>query len=623
MTPDMWVTVTILVVAVFLFVTERLRVDVVALSVVVALMATGILDTAEALSGFANPAVLTIAALFVVGGSVLHTGLAGTIGRSVLRVSGSSEPRILVAVMVTAALLSAVMSDTGTVAVMLPAIVALGVSAGIPPSQLLMPLAFGALLGGASTLIGTPPNIIVSDLLAEHGREPFQFFSFTPVGLSLLAIGVVYMLVVGRRMLPRDRAKAEPSLAATPKELMELYRLPDNLFRLRVRRGSGAVDRTIGDLRLRSDHDVTVLEILRPVEPRPVLRFGPSALRRPAPATEQVMPTADTELLLDDVLIVEGAAEDVWHAAAALNLGVQPAEPADEEALIDEEAGIAEVVLPPRSELLGRTLPEVHFGRRYLVTVLGISRPGTDRALDLDTAELQFGDVLLVQGPWSNILGLKEHRRDFVVMGQPEAMLGPPARSKAPVALAILLGMVVLIATNAMSVAGASLLAALLMVLTGCLTMDRAYEAIDWRSVVLIAGMISMSVALEKVELVDLVAHGLTSSLGSVGPLAVMAGLFLLTSGFTQVLSNTATTVLIAPIGMAAAVELRVEPHAFLMAVAIAASMAFATPVASPVNTLVMGAGEYRFSDYLRVGLPLTLVTLAVTLLVVPLLFPF
>jgi di/tricarboxylate transporter len=619
----MWTALLILIAAIVLFVTERIRVDVVALGVVVALMLTGILDTQEALSGFSNPAVLTIAALFVVGGAVMHTGLAGSIGRRVLRVSGTGEPQLLVAVMITVALLSAVMSDTGTVAVMLPAIISLGVSAGVRPSRLLMPLAFGALLGGATTLIGTPPNIIVSDLLGANGYEPFGFFSFTPVGIVLVALGIVYMLVVGRRLLPSGHEKAEPPRVASPQELVDLYRLPDNLFRVRVRRGSSVVGLTLGEARLRSDHRVTVLEIMRTGEPRPGLRFGKSTLRQPAAATEQVIPSAATVLELDDVLIVEGKADDVWHAAAALNLGVQPAEPADEEALIDEEAGIAEVVLPPRSSLLGSTLSEVRFASTYHVTVLSINRPGAHEEPDLDSARLQFGDVLLVQGPWTNILDLKEHRKDFVVMGQPEAMLGPASRAKAPIALAVLAGMVLLIVTGLISVAAASLLAALLMVLTGCLTMDKAYEAIDWRSVVLIAGMISMSVALQKVELVDMVAHGLTGSLGVYGPLAVMAGLFVLTSGFTQVLSNTATTVLIAPVALAAAGDLTVEPYAFLMTVAIAASMAFASPIASPVNTLVMGAGDYKFGDYTRVGLPLTLVMLVATLILVPLLFPF
>jgi di/tricarboxylate transporter len=333
-------------------------------------------------------------------------------------------------------------------------------------------------------------------------------------------------------------------------------------------------------------------------------------------------PEPDTSWQVDDLLIVQGAGNDVAHAAAFWNLGVQPALAEDEQSLISQEAGLAEVLLPPRSTLVGKTLVETRFGTSYKLTVLGINRPGATEKLDLKETPLRFGDILLVQGPWQDILALRDHHREFVVMGQPEAMVGAPNRPKAPLALLVLMGMLILILTNVVPIAAASMLAALAMVLTGCLTMDEAYEAIDWKSVVLVAGMLPMSLALEKVEVVNLVAQGLTDSLGEVGPLVVMVGLFLLTSLFTQVLSNTATTVIIAPIALATAQELGVRPFAFLMMVAIAASMAFASPVASPVNTLVMGAGNYRFGDYIKIGVPMVLVMLVVTVLILPVLWP-
>jgi len=335
-----------------------------------------------------------------------------------------------------------------------------------------------------------------------------------------------------------------------------------------------------------------------------------------------IKPEPDTMIQTGDILIVQGHRDDVSHAAASGDLGVQPAAAADEQALISHEVGLAEVLLPMRSALVGKTLTELHFGSVYQLTVLGIKRPGEEQKLELKQTPLSFGDTLLVQGPWKNIAALKKHRRDFVVMGEPEAMMGPPARRKAPLALLILLAMLVLLVTNAVPVATAGLLAALLMVLTGCLSMDDAYQSVDWKSIVLIAGMLPMSTALEKVGVVNLAAEGLTNSLGQLHPLAVMAGLFLITSTFTQVLSNTATTVLVAPIAFSAAEQLNVSPYPFLMAVAIAASMAFASPVASPVNTLVMGAGNYRFSDYLKLGVPLLLIMLAITMLVLPLLWP-
>jgi len=558
----------------------------------------------------------------MVGGGVLRTGLAGLIGRRILAVAGTSEARLVVIIMLAVALLSGVMSDTGTVAVLLPAIISLARSAEISPSRLLIPLSFGALLGGAATLIGTPPNIIVSDLLRKEGLTPFRFFDYTPIGLLLIASGILFMLFVGRRLLPEHKPKQDLQRVENPKELIERYQLPDNLFRLRVRRSSGLMGRTVAGSRLRQDFGLTVLEIVRPAQPRSLIQVGDQRLLLQEEGMESMRPEPDTTWQVDDLLIVQGEGNDVGHAAAFWNLGVQPAQAEDEQSLIGEEVGLAEVLLPPRSTLVGKTLVEARFGTLYKLTVLGISRPGAVEKLDLKETALRFGDILLVQGPWRNILALREHPNDFVVMGQPEAMVGAPNRQKAPLAFLVLVGMLVLIVTNVVSVAAASMLAALAMVLTGCLTMDEAYEAIDWKSVVLIAGMLPMSLALEKVEVVNLVAQGLTDGLGELGPLMVMAGLFLLTSLFTQVLSNTATTVIIAPIALATAQELGVRPFAFLMTVAIAASMAFASPVASPVNTLVMGAGNYRFGDYIKIGVPMIMVMLVITVLVLPVLWP-
>jgi di/tricarboxylate transporter len=623
MTLEMWIALGILIAAIFLFITEWLRVDVVAIAVMVALMLTGLLTAQEAIAGFSNPAVLTIAALFIVGGGVMQTGLAASIGERILKVAGTHPGRLTLVIMIAVALLSAVMSDTGTVAVLLPAIISLGVSARISPSKLLIPLSYGSLLGGATTLIGTPPNIIVSDLLREQGLQPFRFFDYTPVGLALFATGALFMVSIGRRLLPDHKPKQDVQRVETPEELLSLYRLPDNLFRLRVRRSSDVVGKTLLESRLRQDYGLTVLDILRPnpngnnsKDSRVKTENGHIEFTSKYPSPEAIMQAGD-------ILIVQAVPNDVSHAAAALNLGVQPAQSRDDTSLISSEVGIAEVLLPPRSSLLGKSLVDVQFGSVYHLTVLGINRPGLEESLDLKETELRFGDILLVQGPWKNILDLKDKRRDFVVMGQPEQVLDAPARAKAPLAMLVLIGMLVVMITNLMPLATASMLAALVMILTGCLSIDEAYDAVDWKSIVLIAGMLPMATALEKVGLVDLAAQGFTQGLGNLGPMLILGGFFLLTSIFTQVLSNTATTVLVAPIALATAIQLGVQPYAFLMGVAIAASMAFASPVASPANTLVMGAGHYRFSDYIKVGLPLIFLTLLVAMLVLPLIFPF
>jgi len=498
-------------------------------------------------------------------------------------------------------------------------------SAKISPSKLLIPLSFGSLLGGATTLIGTPPNIIVSDLLREEGLRPFTFFSYTPLGLVLVASGIIFMLLFGRRLLPDRQSGIEGTEIEHWEELADSYRMPGDIYRLRVRRASKLVGLTIAESRLREDHHLSVLEILRREKPRPAMPFV--SLRGSGngdlDSREPIVPDGDTQIQIDDLLVVQGEAVGVGKLAAAFSLGVQPAKTGEEEWLINEESGVAEVLVRSRSGILGKTLVDARFYSVHGLTVMAIHRPGSPGPLPLKETRLQFGDLLLVQGPWKKIQALKAKRRDFVIIGEPEALLGPPNRRKAVVALGLLGGMLALMITGAIPVVTASMLAALAMVLTGCLSMDEAYQAVDWKSILLFAGMLPMSIALEKVQLVDLVATTLTEQLGSLGPTAIMAAVFLLTSAFTQVISNTATTVLIAPIALAAARSLGVEPHAFVMAVAIAASMAFASPVASPVNTLVLGAGSYRFGDFFKVGLPMILITMVASVLVLPLLWPF
>lgn len=618
----MWITLGILIAAIVLFITEWLRVDLVALLVVVALMLSGILTTQEAIAGFANPAILTIASLFVIGGGVMQVGLAGRIGQQILSIAGDGQKRLVAVIMLTVALLSGFLSSTGTVAVLLPAITSLSRKARISPSKLLMPLSFGALLGGAMTLIGTPPNIIVNDLLSEHNIRAFAFFDYTPIGILLLIAGVGFMLFIGMHLLPEHKPHTELHRIETPEELVSIYRLPDNLYRLRVRQASPLIKKTLEEARLRQTFNLTILEIQRPPKPKEVAKLGERRLILQSDSFDSIDPDPETDIQANDILIAQGNHLDVSYAAANLNLGMQPAQSDDQQSLISDEVGVAEVLLPPRSSLLGKTIVEARFGTIYHLTVLGIHRSGEEIPLDFKETRLRFGDTLLVQGPWKHIHALRNQRRDFVVMGEPEAMFGAPNRQQAPIALAIVLGMLALLITNALSVTAASMLAALAMILTGCLSIDEAYANVDWKSIVLIAGMLPMSTALEKVGLVEQAAGGLTTAFGNMSPLIILGTLFLLTSGFTQVLSNTATTVLIAPIALATAQQLGIQPHAFMMTVAVAASMAFASPVASPPNTLVMGSGDYQFGDYIKVGTPLILLTMLICTLVMPILWP-
>lgn len=612
MTPDMLLVFGLLAVTIILFLTDRLSLDLVALLVLLALIFTGALTLGEALAGFSDPIVLMIAGLFIVGNGLVQTGVADALGDRLARVAGTSEVRLLVMTMVVAAVLSAFMSSTGAVAILLPMVVSLAWGARVSPSKLLIPLAYASVVGGLLTLIGTPPNIVVSDQLVAGGFRPFGFFSFTPVGLLAVGLAIGFMVLVGRRLLPErvHRLAGEEGESISISDLAQAYQLSENLFRLRLRMASPLVGMRLDEADLPGRFDVTVLSIQqwpdRRSSPLPAAPAGP-----------------DTILSAQDILHVQGAPERVALLARDARMGIVPANEEQGE-LLPQELGMAEVLLTPRSRLIGQTLVNSRFRDKYRVTVLGVMRLGKLVTGPVGTIELRFGDTLLVQGTWQSISLLSQESHDFVVVGQPAEMArARPAARRAPVALACMVGMLILLAFNIVPNVVAVLLAAVLMVLTGCLSMEDAYKGMNWSSLILLAGMLPMATALQKSGGVQYVANLLTNSLGQWGPLPVMVGLFLLTGFFSQFISNTATTVLVAPIALQAALTLGVAPYAFLMTIAVAASTAFATPIATSSNTLVLGSGGYRFGDFLRVGIVLQVLIMAVVVLVLPLLFPF
>jgi di/tricarboxylate transporter len=619
MTVEMLIVFGLLAIIIILFVSDRLRLDLIAIMGLLALMLLDILTPQEALAGFADPVVLIIAGLFVVGGALVQTGVADRMGTWLGRVAGTNEVSLIVIIMVVAALLSGFMSSTGTTAVLLPIVVSLARDARISPSKLLIPLALASLLGGILTLIGTPPNLVVSNQLVSEGLAPFGFFSFTPIGLVMLVIGILFMALVGRFLLP-DRQKEEVTFAdeengsetngtISIKDLAETYQLPGNLFRLRIRRSSPLLGRTLAEADLHNRYNITVLQIQHradkyslPGPPQPV--------------------TAATLLEAFDILHVQGAPQNVRRLARELDFTITADESGGQ--AIAQEMGMVEVLLTQRSRLIGRSLAQVNFRAKYGLTVLGIRRMGQileGRIIDIP---LQFGDMLLVEGTWDRVRVLRRDARDYIVVGQPAEMAEAerPVRL-GPVAIAIMLGMLILMTLEIVPTVTAVLLAAAALVLTGCLTMEDAYRNINWESVVLIAGMLPMATALQKTGGMAFIANGLTDNFGQMGPVAVMASLFILTALFSQFISNTATAVLVAPIAFQTAASLGIAPQPLLMAVAIAASTSFATPVATPVNTLVLGPGGYRFADYAKVGVSLQLIMLVATLLFVPIFFPF
>lgn len=602
MSGDAVLVLALLGLSLVLFITERLALEVVALGVVLALMLGGVLSPPEALAGFSDPVVVTLAALFVVGGGVQHTGLGALLGERLERLAGPSEPRLVAATMLAGAALSAFMSSTGTVAILLPAVVGVARRVGVSPSRLLLPLACGSLLGGMLTLVGTAPNLVASNQLVARGEPPFAFLAFTPVGAAVLVVGVAYMVLVGRHLLPAGAQAAATSAAHGEADDASRH-LGGRLARLRVPAASPLGGKTVAAAAPRSRTGVTVLAVEAP-------GGGAAALAGPT-----------TTLAAGDVLVVHGDPTAVARLVA--DLGLTPAPPSPEAvdpAAQGEDLGTVEALLAPRSSLLGRTLAEVRFRERFGVTALAILRQGAPIDADLARAPLAFGDALLLHGAWSRLALLGDGQRDLVVLG-PLAPRRRPAR-RLWTAAAVVAGMLALMATGAVPTVAAALLAAVAMVLGRCVTLEDAYRSVSWGSLVLIAGMLPMATALERVGLVQRAVDGFVGAVGPLGPTAALAGLFLLTSVLSQVMSNTATAVLVAPVAYDVAQGLGASPRAFLLAVAIAASTAFATPVASPVNALVLGPGGYRFRDFLRAGVPLQALALVVTLAVLRLLPP-
>lgn len=601
-TADIAYMLVILAITILLFVTEWLRVDVVALLVLLALLITGLITPEEAFSGFSSPAVLTVWAVFIVSGGLFHTGVASLLGDRLLQIAGTKPRRLVGLLMATVGIMSGVMNNVGATAVLMPAAVSISRKARVSASKLLMPLAFGSLLGGMLTLIGTPPNILVSDVLYQAGYEPFSLLDFAPVGLVALTLGVIYMAFVGLRSLPEQTAVEAMASAGTDIDLVDSYRLGERLFRARIPAGSRLVGQKLADSSLREEFELTVIGLDRQ---------GKLSL-----ALEK-----DMVLQRGDVLLIEGMVDNLVWAEATGWLDVQPEVGVEDRDLQSEVVGIAEVLLAPRSALVGKTLAETLFREKYGLTVLAILRDGRPRRTGLVDLPLRFGDTLLVQGPRQKIRIL-QREPDFVVMGDIE--VAPVVRAKkAPVAIGLVVLMLVPVVAGWLPIAASALLAGILMVLTGCLTMDEAYQSIEWKAVFLVAGTLPLGIAMQETGTAEYLAGFLVGTLGGLHPLALLAGFYILTNLLTQFMSNAASTMLIAPIAIGAAQQLGSEPYALLMTVAVAASAGFLTPVAHQSNVLVMGPGGYRFGDYFKSGLPLDLLTFVVTLAIVPLIWPW
>ena len=620
----MTITLIILIITVAMFIWGKVRADIVALTALAALLVFGILTPAEALAGFSSPIVVMMIGLFVVGGAIMQTGLAKLTGNKLMALSRGNETITFLLVMLVTSFIGAFVSNTGTVALMMPIIMSLAAGSGMQSSRFLMPLAFAGSLGGMLTLIGTPPNLVIDEVLTEAGFKPLAFFSFFPVGIIVIAIGIIVLMPLSKIFLSKKQNGKKKKQGKSLDDLVDEYQLLDNLHRYIVpsRRSSAALDengelmdivgKTLKDLSIQKKYGVSIIEIRNEKKSRLGLVKDVS----------QNMAKSSSTIQVHDTLYIIGKEEKINRFARDYGLRKM------KDVKIDfYDLGLTEIVVMPTSNFAGLRIGDANLRKRFGINVLGVKR-GDEYITDNQIAtKLHVGDMLLVQGEWTNLAHLATDTSNWVVIDQPEKTADKVLLDyKAPVAAAIMLLMIAMMVFDFIPVAPvtAVIIAGLLTVFTGCFrNVEAAYKTINWESIVLIAAMMPMSTALEKTGASALVSQGLVDSLGAMGPTALLAGIYFTTSLMTMFISNTATAVLMAPIALVAAQQVGVSPYSFLFAVTLGASMCFASPFSTPPNALVMKAGGYTFMDYVKVGLPLQIIIGVVMTFVLPLLFPY
>jgi di/tricarboxylate transporter len=751
MTFEIALVLSILAVSLILFVSEVIRMDLVALLVLGALAVSGLVSSTEAFAGFSNSAVITVWAMFILSEGLTRTGIADIIGRQVIRVAGRREFAMIIVIMITAAVLSAFMNNVGVAALMLPVVVDVARRTRISPSRLLMPLAFATLLGGLMTMIGTPPNLLISEVMAQNGYEPFALFDFTPLGGSLLVVGVIFVAVAGRLMLPK--MKADRGRHHSQRSLRSRYKLQEQTFMMRVPMDSILVGKTLAETRIGSATGLIILALVRfgRSETLPsrqtvlhggeLQRWSDLVIEREAPVlksmvaakvayaevelaegsplvselvrhaafrslfnvsvvgvwrrgsyrltnlayvplragdrilvqgeieaiavSEQysaderlfvvrlpkysdladatleksrladvfdfrvvaifrdgkltVMPHGDEVLVAGDLLLIEGQHEDLNVLRGLQELDIDTKVSPHLGALESERLTLMDATLDPRSSLAGKTVGELNFRERYGIELAGIWREGGPVGADLADERLQIGDALLLLGPHDR-LQLLSSDPDFLIL----TPLGqkPPDTRRAPLAAVIMLAVVLSVMAGYAPIAVAAVVGGSIMVLTGCLNMEQAYRAIDWRAIFLIAGMLPLGTAMQDTGAAAYLADQVMDLLGNAGPWPVIMGLYVLTAMATMIIPTAALVVLMSPIVLSAMADMGLQPETAMMAIAMAASASFTSPISHPANILVMGPGGYRFIDYIKVGVPLTIVVFITVMVLLPILWP-
>ncbi len=547
----MWITLIVLLLAAAFFIHGKVRSDLVALCALLALLITNILTPAEGLAGFSNNTVIMMVGLFVVGGGIYKTGLAKMISSKILQLAGTNEIKLFLLVMLTTGIIGCFVSNTGTVALMMPIIVSMMAAAGTSPRRLLMPLAFASSMGGLMTLIGTPPNLIVSDTLAKAGYGELGFFSFLPIGIITLVIGTIYMLPMSKIFLsPKKDDKDKKIKGKSLTELVREYGITSNLFRVQVAPDSEAIGKTIIDMNIYKEYNVNVLELRRSTGGNRFVRTINQQLASPTLVLQK-----------DDILYLSGDLEKVQNLADDFSLKLLDThtnEMADKKGQSGTSAsldfydiGVAEILIRSSSTMIRKSIVELGFRKKFNVNVLGIRRRQDYILHDLGNEKIYDGDVLLVQGSWKDIARLRNESDNWVVLGEPlEEAAKVTLDYKAPIAALIMIGMVVLMAVESIPIAPvtAVLLAAVLMVATGCIrNMEAAYKTINWETIVLFAAMLPMSTALEKTGVSTMISNSIITYFGTSGPYVVLAAVYFATSIMTIFISNTVTAVLMAP----------------------------------------------------------------------------
>jgi di/tricarboxylate transporter len=601
MNQQLVITFAILLVAILLFLSDRIRPDLVALLVAISLGVTAILTPQETFSGFSRSAVFTLMGIFIMAEGLRSTGVTEQIGNLMLRLAGPGEARLILVVMLAGTLLSLFMNNIAAASVLLPAVFGAAEKSKISSARLLMPLAFSTLLGGMATLF-TTTNIVVSSLLRDHGLPGFRVYDFVPLGIPIILVGTIYVVWIGRKWLPaQSPIQRLQAIQPSGEELAEIYHLEERLALARVIENSPLIGVPLNRSRLREQYNLNLIAIQKSGH----MLF---------------LPSPDLIFTANDTLLIAGRPGDFEHPALQSIIQILPSLPRREQISETKDVALFEAVLSPRSALIGQTLKAALFREKYLMNVIAIWRAGKPIRTRLTDLPLQFGDSLLLQGPRERLAVLRSNPDLIVLTGNEIEAISHP--SKARLALAIMFISLLLAAFSGALIGEVILAGAIVMILLGILNMDQAYQAIEWKSIFLVAGMLPLGIAMSKTGAAALLAQNISNLLGQAGPYALLAGLFILVILFTQVMNGAVVAAILAPIGIVIAQKTGINPRSMAMLVALGASMAFITPLGHPVNILVMGPAGYHFRHYLKVGAPLTILLFLVILLLLPFFWP-